>query len=119
MLVSHHHFFDMEIKMKKIYQIASIGLATALVSGCGSDGTVSTGGAGMDASNCVTRTIKTVYANDCDFDVNAIILEAGATAFEIHANRAVTKKASGNSFGACRAPSQPVLNGDASSFTCS
>jgi len=96
-----------------------IALLTAL-SACGSDGTSSSGGGmGMDASSCVTRTLRTVYSNDCEFDVNVILLEPGAEPFRVNANRGVTRSASGNPFGACREPSVPILNADSSQFTCS
>jgi len=99
--------------------VAVAGLLAA-VGACSSDGTSSTGGGmGQDASSCVERTLRTVYSNDCDFDVYAIILDVGEEPFRINANRAVTRSETGNSFGACRAPSMPVLSADASTFTCS
>ena len=95
-------------------------LLIAMVAGCGSDATTSEGGgSSMDASFCVERTLRTVYTNDCEFDVNVIIFEIGAQPFEVNANSAKTQPESGNSFGACRAPSVPILNASSSGFTCS
>ena len=104
--------------MKSIIKAFSIGVLATTVAACGSDGTSSNAGTDNDASSCVTRTLRTIYSNDCDFDVNVIVFERGAEFFLIRANRAVTKSETGNSFGACRAPSIPVLNADASNFSC-
>lgn len=104
--------------MENMYKFTAIGLVVAVMSGCGSDGT-STNAGGMDASSCVTRTLKTIYTNDCEFAVNAILFEPGASPFKINENSAKTQAASGNSFGACRFPSVPVLNSDSSNFSCS
>lgn len=106
--------------MTKTASILIVFLLAIGLSACGSDGTSSTGGgADKDASSCVTRTLRTIYTNDCEFDVNVILLETGATFFRVNANRGVTRSASGNPFGACRAPSEPILNADSSQFTCS
>ncbi len=104
--------------MEGLYKVAAITTVVAVLSGCGSDGT-STNAGGLDASSCVTRTLKTVYTNDCEFAVNAILFETGATPFKINENSAKTQSSSGNSFGACRFPSVPVLNADSSNFSCS
>ncbi len=106
--------------MEDLGKILMVGAITLGLSACGSDGTSSTGGgADKDASSCVTRTLRTVYTNDCEFDVNVILLKEGATFFKVNANRSVTRSASGNNFGACRVPSEPILNADSSQFTCS
>ena len=107
--------------MESVLKNTLIGATLIALSACGSDGTSSDGGgnSGEDVSFCVTRTLRTVYTNDCEFDVNVIVFEIGAQPFKINANRPVTRSASGNSFGACRVPSVPMLNASASGFTCS
>ncbi|MBX2869475.1 MAG: hypothetical protein KTR18_12410 [Acidiferrobacterales bacterium] len=106
--------------MESLRKLLLVGAISLGLSACGSDGTSSSGGGtDKDASSCVTRTLKTVYTNDCEFDVNVILLEDGATFFRVNANRATTRSVSGNPFGACRAPSEPILNADSSQFTCS
>jgi len=109
--------------MKSMHKYAVVFLGILFLSGCGSDGTPSSssggGASGADASKCVTRSLKAVYVNECDYAVNVIIFEAGATPFRINADSAKSQSSSGNSFGACRAPSMPVLNSDSSGFTCS
>ena len=99
---------ELSLEMGKLAKTLSVGLLTALVAGCNSsDGTTSEGGgSSADASFCVTRTLRTVYANDCEFDVNVIVFEPGAQPFEVNANSAKTQSESVNSFGACRAPSK-------------
>lgn len=99
---------------------AAVMSAVAITAGCGSDASTSDGGgSSADASFCVTRSLRTVYTNDCEFDVNVIIFEVGAQPFEINANSAKSQPESGNSFGACRAPSVPILNASSSGFSCS
>ena len=105
--------------MKKFSQLLAFTLFGVVLSGCSTDSTTSSGGSGLDASKCLTRSIKTVYTNECDYDINAIILQGGAQPFLIEANSSKTRSASGNSFGACRAPSMPILSPDAGSFSCS
>ena len=106
--------------MKAVTKIISVAIATMLLSACSSDGTSSSGGdVTKDASSCVARTLRTLYTNECEFDINAIILEPGANFFRINANRAETRSESGNSFGACRVPSEPILSADSASFICS
>jgi len=104
--------------MDIINRIITISLLSSVLGACGSGGTSSSGGGGEDASSCVSRTFNTVYVNECNFDINVIVLEPGATSFHISANNASTQPASSSPFGACRAPSVPVLNSNNSSFTC-
>lgn len=109
-------------EMDNITKTLTAGLLIAGLAGCSSDATTSEGGGGgasADASFCVERTLRTVYTNECEFDVNVIIFEPGAQPFEVNANSAKTQPESGNSFGACRAPSVPILNASSSGFTCS
>ncbi len=93
-------------------------LVAAGLAGC-SDGTTSSGGGGEDASDCVERTLNTIYANDCKYDVNVIIFKAGEKAFRVKGENASTRSSTGAGFGACRSPSIPVLNATHSGYTCS
>ena len=105
--------------MKYLIHMILIGALTAMVSGCSSDGSSSSGGnLSQDASSCVTRTLRTVYFNDCAFDVNVIIFEVGQNFFLLRSDRSRTRSETGNSFGACRVPSEPVLNASSSGFSC-
>ena len=106
--------------MDNISKTLTVGLLIAGLAGCNSDATTSEGGgASADVSFCVERSLRTIYTNECDFDVNVIIFEIGAQPFEVNANSAKTQPESGNSFGACRVPSVPILNASSSGFTCS
>ncbi len=104
--------------MNRLITLSFLSLSLSL-SACSDSGTSSGGGSGEDASGCVKRTFDRIYTNTCDYDVNVILLEADATAFSIDENDAVSRSSSGASFGACRAPSIPVLNDENNGYTCS
>ena len=107
--------------MKNIKRTIAVSLLTAFLTACGSDGASSSSGGEIskDASNCISRSLGTVYVNECAFDVNVILLKPGASSFNINANDAETGASGGSSFGACRAPSIPVPNTSYNSYSCS
>ena len=107
--------------MNTISRIIILGTLTTLLGACSSGGSSSSGsggGSNQDASRCVSRTLNEVYVNECDFDINAIVFQANAKPFLINANNASTQSSGGGSFGACRAPSVPVLNAGNTGFKC-
>ena len=105
--------------MNPIKIVISLILAL-LVSACDNSSITSSGSGSSDqsASKCVTRTLSTVYTNECRFKVNVILIEAGARPFGIGANSAVTRPSSSRSFGVCEHPSTPVLTEDNRKFYC-
>lgn len=97
--------------------ILFVSVAAALA-GC-SDATTSSGGGGEDASDCITRSLNTIYTNECKYDVNVIILKAGEKAFTVRAENASTRSSTGAGFGSCRTPSIPILNASNDGYSCS
>ncbi len=95
------------------------GLLALAVAACDSGGTSSSGGDPNEATKCVTRSLGTVYVNECEYDVHVILLEEDAKYFRVKADNASTRTISKRKFGACRVPSIPLLNSDADGFRCS
>lgn len=100
-------------------RIGIAGLLACMLSACDSGGTSSSGGDPNEATSCVTRSLKTVYVNECEYDVNVILLEKGERHFRVKSDDASTRSVSNRKFGACRVPSIPILNSDADGFRCS
>lgn len=89
------------------------------LAGC-SDGTTSSGGGGgEDASDCIVRSLSTIYTNECKYDVNVIIFKAGEKAFTVRAENASTRSSTSAGFGGCRTPSIPMLNASNDGYSCS
>jgi len=104
--------------LSKISLGVLVTASTIALAGC-SDGTTSSGGIGEDASNCVERSLNTIYTNECSYDVNVIIFKAGEKAFTVRSDNASTRSSTGAGFGACRVPSIPVLNSANDGYDCS
>ena len=105
--------------MKSIGLFFVVSVFPLFLVSCGSGGSSDGAGGNKGADECVSRSGDTVYVNDCDFPINAIVIEPASKAFRIEANDSVTRPASTFRFGACRAPSAPVLNDDNKSIFCS
>lgn len=101
--------------LTKLSSLFAIALA---LSSCESGSSSSSGGSAVDAKECIKRTLATVYINECDYDVNVIILKKGEKHFKVKADDASTRSASDEDFGACKAPSIPVLSSDSKSYVC-
>lgn len=104
--------------MTQIVRLAAAALLGATLVGCDSDGTSSGGGTNADASHCVTRTLRRIYTNECNYDVYVRLIESGSPVFKINKDNARTRSPSRVDFGACRAPAEPVLTRSGTDYIC-